>query len=189
MTDEAPEKHLLALALTLCDESWHGMLHSATDLDAVLLNTSAVSMDATQGAGGAGARHTCRWRMPLVTSLWCMALCHGAAAGVSPPTAITSTVREGWREDTSNGKGLKVVLKRQARAPGVHRRLKSSKKRGHSVRRSHASSLATKGGNDLVLKDYYNNQYVGQVGIGTPPQMMSVVSECRRATGLHAAFP
>lgn len=30
-------------------------------------------------------------------------------------------------------------------------------------------------GNMLTLVDYYNNQYVGMIGIGSPPQYLSVV--------------
>lgn len=32
-------------------------------------------------------------------------------------------------------------------------------------------------GSLLTLVDYYNNQYVGTVGIGTPPQYLSVVMD------------
>lgn len=32
-------------------------------------------------------------------------------------------------------------------------------------------------GSVLTLVDYYNNQYVGTVGIGTPPQYLSVVMD------------
>jgi hypothetical protein len=38
-----------------------------------------------------------------------------------------------------------------------------------------AGSSSTTSSSGLELKDYYNNQYVGQIGVGTPPQMMSVV--------------
>lgn len=32
-------------------------------------------------------------------------------------------------------------------------------------------------GNMLTLVDYYNNQYVGMIGIGSPPQYLSVVMD------------
>ncbi|KAH8058954.1 aspartic-type endopeptidase [Aureococcus anophagefferens] len=41
-------------------------------------------------------------------------------------------------------------------------------------RRPRAARRAT-GDNDLVLTDYFNNQYVGQISIGTPAQQLSVV--------------
>lgn len=44
----------------------------------------------------------------------------------------------------------------------------------HSRRLTDKSSSSANSGN-LVLKDYYNNQYVGEIGIGSPPQYMNVV--------------
>lgn len=32
-------------------------------------------------------------------------------------------------------------------------------------------------GNIITLVDYYNNQYVGMIGIGSPPQYLSVVMD------------
>ena len=42
-------------------------------------------------------------------------------------------------------------------------------------RRPRATRRRATGDNDLVLTDYFNNQYVGQISIGTPAQQLSVV--------------
>lgn len=51
----------------------------------------------------------------------------------------------------------------------------TKRKRRRSVAMDGRRLSSSSSSSDLVLEDYYNNQYVGEIGIGSPPQALSVV--------------
>lgn len=109
------------------------------------------------------------------------------ACGVED-AAFAPTDRGSPRRGVASGAAFHVTL-RKARAPATRlgRFFGGSRRASGSRRRSLGSTTdddldgggggggAAGGGNDLILTDYFNNQYVGEISIGTPAQQLSVV--------------
>ena len=79
--------------------------------------------------------------------------------------------------------GIQVSLKRNAKMANAdragHQKNKLNNRELTSKTQDKIVSSTTIGSvtsdNAVILKDYFNNQYIGEIGIGTPTQVMSVV--------------
>lgn len=101
---------------------------------------------------------------------------------VQDPSSSSSTSPSSHRR-LSSGRPRKARRSKKEHNGGNYQHHHHHQQRQHS---SHSvvsqdlpvltsSSSSSSPSANMALKDYWNNQYVGQIGIGNPPQLMNVV--------------